>query len=97
MTNNRYRKADIMKIYDVYLLYSPECIRGWLAYIKTTSEPTMHVRVCAETGAKAKNKAITMANKEMKNLDIVKINYDSGFWAANKHAKLMELLSDLNK
>lgn len=54
-----------MKKYKVYLFRSPECVRGWLAYIKTdslTHRATYTVTIEAESGPKAKNKAITAIN-----------------------------------
>jgi len=53
------------KIYTVYLFKTPDCIRGWLAYIDLTwtdSRYDVVVKVDAQNGSQAKSRAITAAN-----------------------------------
>ena len=65
-----------MARHKVYLCYAPECIRGWLAYKDLScvgwSGPDVVVSVEAETGAKAKNKAITAANNGFEGVEILR-------------------------
>lgn len=78
--------------YDVFLFRAPDCIRGWLAYVsKDSSTPTVTVRVKAESGAKAKNKAITLANKGFKDLQIICIPRTSGIWDIDNFPELAYL------
>ena len=56
-----------MKEYIVYLIKSDYCVRGYLAYLSPkyfVSKPTHVITVMAENGSKAKNKAITLINKQ---------------------------------
>ena len=91
--------------HTVYLFRLPNCVRGWLAYLTLGCETdlycTVKVRVEAESGAKAKNKAITMINRALRDeptegFAILNINrrdpdkYE-GFWSADKHIELQRL------
>ena len=71
-----------MKVHTVYLFYSPNCIRNWLAYIKTFygSDATVIVEVEAKDGASAKNKAITAANNRFNGVKIIAKNSDHKLW-----------------
>ena len=80
-----------MKLYQIKLYRAPECIRGWLAYIKSDSDFTLLVNVHSETGAKAKNKAITLANNSFDELDIVSFNCN-GIWGVDKHPDIKRKL-----
>jgi len=79
-----------MKKYTVYLYRDPDCIRGWLAYLKdsSSSRATLKVSVEAESGQKAKNKAITLVNLGLDNLEILKVNYDDKLWGLNNFPEL---------
>ena len=79
-----------MKKYTVYLFRSPDCIRGWLAYIKTSynDRATFKVLLSAENGAKAKNKAITAANNGFIGVEIVGKNFTDKLWGINKFPEL---------
>lgn len=80
------------KYYTVYLFKSPECIRGWLSYIEPSysERATFKVSLKAENGPKAKNKAITLANKGFEGLDIIARNYDDEIWGINKFSELKD-------
>jgi len=85
-----------LKTYIVHLYKSPDCIRGWLAYLKIgCNEATLKVRLRAENGAKAKNKAITEANSGFKNVEIIWANYIDNLWSVNNFPKLKIELSQL--
>jgi len=58
-----------MKKYKVFLFRSPECIRGWLAYVDTSvlsygSKPDKIIEIEGKNASDAKNKAITLINKK---------------------------------
>jgi hypothetical protein len=72
-----------MKKYKVQLFRAPRCIRGWLAYLKNSGQPTVVVEIMAETGAKAKNSAITAANNAFRGVRIVDKNYTDPLWGLN--------------
>lgn len=62
------KQAEELKKYDVYLFRSPECRRGWLAYVDTSvlsfgSKPDRVIQINGKNASDAKNKAITLANK----------------------------------
>lgn len=87
-----------MKEYTVYLFRCPNCIRGWLSYIEPSSRDraTLSVIIEAESGAKAKNKAITMINKAVKNRDISELkikdrNYDCDLWGIDQFEDLKKI------
>lgn len=70
-----------MKKYSVQLFRAPNCIRGWLSYLKHTDQnPTVTVEIMAETGAKAKNSAITAANNAFRGVKIISKNYSDPLW-----------------
>jgi len=80
-----------MKEYTVYLFRSPDCIRGWLAYIKPgvdETQATFAVKVKAENGPKAKNKAITAANNNFEGVEIIGKNYNDNLWGINNFPEL---------
>jgi hypothetical protein len=79
-----------MKEHVVYLFRSPDCIRGWLAYLDTRNKDgaTFVVRVIAETGAKAKNAAITAANRDFQGVKIIGRNYTDSLWGINNFPEL---------
>lgn len=80
-----------MQKYTVSLFAAPGCVRGWLAYLKSTTErETLLVEVDAETGASAKNKAITAANNGFKGLKIIKKNYDDKLWGLNNFPQIKQ-------
>lgn len=81
-----------MTLYTVYLFHCTDCIRGWLAYLTDQDNATIAVKVEAESGSKAKNKAITLANRGFIGLKIVYKNYDRGYWAINNYPELKEML-----
>ena len=86
-----------MRKYKVYLFRSPECIRGWLAYLKFMgyNPPTVTVEVEAESGSKAKNKAVTMANKGFKGIKIVDTDYDDSLYGLNNHPDIKLIIENL--
>ena len=71
-----------MKQYTVYLFRYPECRRGWLAYLGQDHSKnfTVAVVVEADTGAKAKNMAITASNNYFHGVEIVKKGYSHQIW-----------------
>ena len=79
-----------MKKYTVYLFRSPDCIRGWLAYINPTygNRATFRVSLDAESGATAKNKAITAANNNFEGVEILGRNFDDKLWGINNFPEL---------
>jgi hypothetical protein len=79
-----------MKIHTVYLYRSPDCIRGWLSYLhpEHARRCTFTVEVEAETGPKAKNKAITCANNGFEGVKIVGRNFDDKLWGINNYPEL---------
>jgi len=83
-----------LKLYTVYLFHCRDCIRHWLAYLTPQTTATVVVQLEAENGSKAKNKAITLANKGFIGLTIIAKNYDKGHWAINNYPELMEMLGD---
>ena len=83
-----------MSLYTVYLFHCKDCVRHWLAYLSAQSDPTVIVRVEAESGSKAKNRAISLANKGFIGLQIMSKNYDRGHWAINNYPELLEILGD---
>jgi hypothetical protein len=85
-----------MKEYNVYLYRAPECIRGWLAYLRNESTPTICVRLEAESGAKAKNKAQTLANKGFEGLQILSIPITNTMWDIGNFPELHYLLEREN-
>jgi len=66
-----------MKHHQVYLYYAPECIRKWLAYTTNQGHETTRVKIIATSGAKAKNAAITSANKRFSGVEVLYVN-DTG-------------------
>jgi hypothetical protein len=72
----------------VYLYYAPECIRKWLAYVQRQSPETVQVEVWAETGAKAKNAAITLANKRFSGAKFLYINDTGDRTAVGRYPEL---------
>ena len=83
-----------MKTYIVYLYRSPDCIRGWLAYIQPGdgNRATFKVMVDAETGARAKNKAITTANKGFPGVRIIACNLTDELWGVNNFPELKQYI-----
>lgn len=80
----------------VYLYKSPDCIRGWLSYLKPSSSSyTISIIVESETRQKAKNKAITCANNGFKNCKIQKIDYDHRLWGVKNFPELKKQLDGL--
>jgi len=79
-----------MKSYTVYLFRSPDCIRGWLSYIEPSygNRATFKVLVNAESGPKAKNKAITAANNGFKGVEILGKNLNDKLWGINNFPDL---------
>lgn len=70
-----------MKTYEVYLFRATNCIRGWLPYLRQGGRPcTVTVKIEAETGAKAKNAAITAANNAFRGVKIIGKNYSDPLW-----------------
>lgn len=67
-----------MKTYQVYLYRSPNCIRGWLAYLLHQGPPSQEelvtVEIEASDGAKAKNAAITAANRGFAGVKVIRID-----------------------
>lgn len=82
-----------MKEHTVYLFRSPDCIRGWLSYLETTykDRATVTVKVLAESGPKAKNKAITAANNGFEGVEIVKKNYFDKLWGISNFPELANI------
>jgi hypothetical protein len=79
------------KEYKVYLYKSPDCIRGWLAYVKEDSlsrKATFKIKVKAENGQKAKNKAITSANNGFQGVEILARNFTDEIWGIDKFPEL---------
>lgn len=87
-----FTKGMQMRNFIVYLYYAPECIRKWLAYIRPSypSEATYTVEIKAENGQKAKNKAITFANKNFEGIKIINKNYHNKLWGINNYPELKE-------
>jgi len=84
-----------MKEYTVYLYRTRRTIRGWLSYLQYHGEYnpcTITVQLIAENGAKAKNKAITLANKGFDGLKIVKVNFSNGIFALNRSPDIKKVL-----
>ena len=81
-----------MKKYTVYLYRSPNCVRGWLAYLRPEHAitATFTVDLWEFSGAKAKNRAITLANKGFRGLEIVGRNFDHKIWGINNFPELMK-------
>ena len=82
-----------MKKYTVYLFKSPDCVRGWLAYVRPdhlTPRATLHVEIEAKNGVDAKNKAITAANNGFKGLKIVRRNFGDELWGIDLFPGLAE-------
>lgn len=80
---------------DVFLFKAPDCIRGWLAYLRNENNRyTLKVSVKSENGSKAKNKAITLANKDFSSddLKILKLNFSDNLWGVNNFPQLKEKL-----
>ena len=79
-----------MKKYRVFLFKSPNCIRGWLAYVDTSmcDRATFAVEVTAENASKAKNMAITSANNGSPNVGIVRRNHTDEPWGINNFPEL---------
>lgn len=81
-----------MKKYKVYLFRSPDCVRGWLAYLKPgvdKNRATVAVIIEAPNGSKAKNKAITKANIDLQNMEIFHQNFNDEIWGINNFADLL--------
>lgn len=93
---DKRKKGPKMKLYNVYLFRAPDCIRGWLAYVhpEHAKSATLTVRLYAENGAKAKNKAITMANQNFEGLEIVGKNFNDRTFGINNFADLKDRLSE---
>lgn len=84
----------MQKKYIVYLFRAEDCKRKWLAYLKNeTGDFTLKIVVYAETGAKAKNKAITLANKNFENVEILEKNYTHHLWGIDNFPALNFLKS----
>ena len=83
-----------MKEFIVYLYRAPDCIRGWLAYLRPydKKQATLSVIICAEDGPKAKNKAITSVNHGFTGLEIVSYNHTGDIWGINNFPELKEQL-----
>lgn len=80
------------KIFKVHLYRDPRCIRGWLSYLRpSTNRPTVVVEVEAESGAKAKNKAITLANKDFVGLRVIRKNYADPLWGIHNFPDLVRI------
>lgn len=81
-----------MKKFRVYLFRTPDYIRGWLAYRNHSGfcRPTLTVLVEAESGTKAKNAAITAANRGFKGVEIIEKNYSSDLYSLNNFPDLLE-------
>lgn len=84
------------KEFTVYLFRAPGCIRGWLSYVRTcdlSSDPTLTVKLKAASSAKAKNRAITLANQGFKELQIVAVNRDpASHWNITNFPDIEKLL-----
>uniref|UniRef100_A0A6M3J329 Uncharacterized protein n=1 Tax=viral metagenome TaxID=1070528 RepID=A0A6M3J329_9ZZZZ len=92
------KRPHTMKTFTVYLFRAPECIRGWLAYLRPEhSRCTITVSVKAENGTKAKNKAITCANKGFKGIEVIGGNYDDKIFGLNNFPELKKYVEDLNR
>jgi hypothetical protein len=80
------------------LFRSPNCIRGWLAYISDEygDRATFKVVVKAENGAKAKNRAITSANKGFKDVEVIGKNFTDKIWGINNFQDLKEFITAIN-
>lgn len=85
-----------MEDHMVYLFYSPDCRRNWLAYKKTSyiNRATILVKVKAESGSSAKNKAITAANNRFDGVEIIKKNFDDKLWGINAYPELSYLAQE---
>ena len=79
-----------VKKYRVFLFKSPNCIRGWLAYIDTPmcDRATFAVDLDAESAQKAKNAAITAANNGFTGVEIVQRNHTDEIWGINNFTEL---------
>ena len=86
-----------MSNYAVYLFKAPECIRGWLAYLRLehAKDATMTVLISAKNGADAKNRAQTAANNGFKGVEILKCNYTHSLFGIDNFPELKEQLSTL--
>lgn len=79
--------------FRVFLFRCENCIRGWLAYVdRAHSRCTVEVEIEALTSAKAKNAAITAANKNFEGCKVIRVNRTSGdHWDAGRFPELNDL------
>lgn len=83
-----------LKKYTVYLFRATDCKRGWLAYVQPChgDRATLVVTIEAESGAKAKNKAITAANNDFEGVDIVGHNLTDDLWGIKNFPELEKFI-----
>lgn len=87
-----------MKEFIVYLFKSPDCIRGWLSYIKNYNDRfTLKVLVKEINGQAAKNKAITAVNNGFNGFKILEINYTADIWGVNNFPDLKKEIDSIVK
>jgi len=83
------------RTFKVYLFRAPNCIRGWLSYVRLhprSGEPTVTVELEATSSAVAKNAAITMANAGFVGLKVLQVNRTPGcIWNADQFPELGRL------
>jgi hypothetical protein len=82
--------------FTVYLFYAPDCRRNWLAYTGPSHarHATLHVEVEEVSGTKAKNKAITLANRGFVGLKITHKNYFNKVFGLVNYPDLLEVLGN---
>lgn len=64
------RKATIPLGCGFWRCDEPDCIRGWLAYLRRARDATFVVQILAENGQKAKNQAITTVGNQTISLSL---------------------------
>lgn len=79
--------------FRVFLFRAPGYIRGWFAYVaRDHGHCTVEVEVEALTSAKAKNAAITAANKNFEGCKVIRVNRTPGdHWDAGRFPELKDL------
>lgn len=79
--------------FKVFLYRSDTCIRGWMAYRgHEHSGCTVEVMIEATSGEKAKNAAITAANRGFEGCQVVKVHRGvHGIWDADLFPELDSL------
>lgn len=88
-----------MTNYIVYLYKDPDCIRGWLAYIRPGSPKTatLTVAISANNTENAKHKAITAALHGFKGVEIIGYNHTDSLWGIDNFPELKEQLLKMEK